>query len=292
MARTTTDLLNSVKRRSQLPDDGGTLSDADILAFATDELQNVVYPRLMAMNEWHYAFTYRSALSSERSYRIDPRVAGNRITSVEYTADAVDFRFIKYNHPLTQAASNNVYYESYSIFGNNIVLSSGCPTSGVIVVRAVARPSTLVSTGCSRINSINTVTNEVTVDVDNFSAGDNVDILYSTTPYEFITLDDLLDVAVGSVYHLSEDVQSSYVSARLCPAGQSDRVQLPDELHDYLAQRVAIRCMEARGFTQDMDNHLRKLVDLEGAFDRLVAPRNKGEFKAIISEDWAYQGRP
>src|SRR5882724_9832483 len=101
MAKTTTDLINNVKRRSQLPDDGGTLSDSDILAFASDELQNIVAPRLMSIEEWHYAYSYNITLSSVRAYRLSPRAAGNAIISVEYL-DGTNYRFIRLKHPLLQ----------------------------------------------------------------------------------------------------------------------------------------------------------------------------------------------
>lgn len=284
MAKTTTDLLNNIKRRTQLPDDGGTLSDTDILAFATDELQNVVMPRLMAMNEWHYAFSYTQSLSSSREYRINPRVAGNRIISVELL-DGSDYRFIKLSHPLTQWKD---FGESYSIYGNKIVLSEACPTSGSIRVRAVLRPSDLILTGVTYVTA-GTSAGGFNVDIasDEFGVGDVIDFVYDSSPYETIDIDNTITVDSGSSYTLSNPVLGDYLNARVCPAGQSDRVMLPDELHDYLAQRVAIRCMEARGFTQDMQNHLRKLQDLEMAFDRLVAPRNKGEFKAIVNEDFS-----
>lgn len=294
MARTTTDLLNSIKRRAQLPDDGGTLSDSDILAFATDEIQNVIYPRLMAMNEWHYAYSYNVTLSSSREYRVNPRTAGNRIISVEYTSDSSTYRFIPYVHPLTQAKYQSIprNYECYSIFGNKIVLSDTAPTSGTLRVRAVARPSKLVTSGCSAITGVTVATKTITVDVDNFSDNDVVDVVYNSSPYEFVDIENSIDSSVGTTYGLDNAITTEYNGARLCPQEQTDRVQLPDELHDYLAQKVAIRCMEARGFTQDMNNHLRKLVDLETAFDRLVSPRNKGEFKAIVAEDYYYVGRP
>lgn len=306
MARTTADLLTSVKRRAQLPDDSGTLSDSDILAFATDELQNVIAPRLIATSEWHYAFTYSETVSSVRTYRLNPRVSGNRIISVEYD-DGTSSRFIPLRHPLTQNRPG-MGAEDYSIFGNKITLSDGCPTSGTLNIRAFTRPSALVTSGCTAITSANATTEQLTVTSSaSFSTSQLIDVVYAQSPYElygtivingisFSTIDSVDD---ATHITLADDVvDTAFVSdannqrLRLCPAEQSDRVMLPDELHDYLAQRTAIRCMEARGFTQDMQNHLRKLADLEMSFDKLTTPRSKGEFKAIVSEDYFYSGRP
>lgn len=290
MAKTTSDLLTNIKRRTQLPDDGGTLSDSDILAFASDELENVVVPRLMALNEWYYTFEYSQALSSGRSYRINPRCAFQKIISVEYL-DGSNYRFIAQRHPLQQA--NRETGESFAIYGNNIVVSDAVPSSGTLRIRAFLRPSRLVSSGCSAIVAANPGTNAITVDVDNFSDNDSVDIIYKTSPYEVLAIGaSIASGGATTTYVLTGvTVSTDWENAtRLTPAEQTDRIPLPDELHDYLAQRVAIRCMEARGFKDDMENHLRKLKDLEAAFDRATSPRARGEFKAISDDEWSWTG--
>jgi hypothetical protein len=294
MALTTDLLVSNIKRRTQLPDDGGTLSDADILAFATDELLNVVAPRLMAMQEWHYAYSYTETLSSARTIRINPRTAGNAIISVEYL-DGTEYRFIRAGHPLTQRASLG---ESYAIYGNLITLSDAVPTSGTLRIRALLRPSRLIATGtCTAITSVGASNTLNLTSSTGFTANMLVDVQHGDSPYEMFLLTSVATVPGGVSITTADAITSttfpvtSVRPGRLCPAEQTDRIQLPDELHDYLAQRTAIRCMEARGFTQDMQNHLRKLADLETAFDRLTAPRSRGEFKAIVPEDWMFAGR-
>lgn len=299
MARTTTDLLNNIKRRTQLPDDGGTLADTDILALASDELQNVVAPRLMAIHEWHYAFTYTQTVTSSRTYRINSRCAGNKIISIEYF-DGTNYRFINQRHPLTQNKPG-MSAEDFSIYGNQIVLSDGCPTSGTLRIRAILRPSSLVTTGCTSITSIGDfgATNQLTVTSSSgFSSTQLIDVQFATSPYEIFMITSVSSVPDGSHVVTVDSITSSTfpVSSnspgRLCPAEQTDYPQLPDELHDYLAQRTAIRCMEARGMTSDMQNHIRKLEDLETSFSRLMSPRANGEFKVIAPEDYFFSGRP
>lgn len=298
MALTTTDLLNSVKRRAQLPDDSGTLSDSDILSFASDELLNVIAPRLQATNEWHYAFSYTETVTSARTYRINPRASGNRIISVEYY-DGTNYRFIPLRHPLMQNRPFANTAENYSIYGNLITISDGCPTSGTLRIRAMLRPSRLVSSGCTAITAVG-ASNTITVTSSSgFTASQLVDVQQGDSPYEMFLLTSVSSVPGGGVTLILSDTITSTTfpvtairPGRICPAEQTDLIQLPDELHDYLAQRTAIRCMEARGFTQDMQNHLRKLADLEVAFDRLMSPRSKGEFKAIVPEEYFYSGRP
>lgn len=282
MAKTVSDLLTNIKVRGQIPDDSGTLSDANILQMASDELSNVVVPRIMAEREWHYAFNYVVTLSSAREYRMNSRVAGNAIISVEYY-DGTNYRFIRQKHPLMQYTYSE---ENFSIYGNKIVLSSSCPTSGSLRVRALLRTSQLVSSGCTSISSYDTATNILAVaSSSGFTPGQSIDVVYGDSPYEtYYTNATISSIPDGTHIALSDDVTTDWPLGRVCPAETSDRVQLPDELHDYLAQRTVIRCMEARGFTQDMQNHMLKLNDLEAAFDRLISPRSRGEFKAIMPE--------
>lgn len=299
MALTTSDLLTNIKRRAQLPDDSGTLSDSDILAMASDELQNVVFPRLMAMSEWHGVFSYTITLSSSRSYRVHPRAAANGVIGLEYL-DGSNYRTLPKKHPLMQKPNDA---ECWTVLGNTIVLSDSVATSGTIRVRAFLRPSRLVASGCTAISAYDTSTEILTVGSSSgFTANQFVDIVYADSPYEVFLAGGAYDggsvgrvssIPDGTHVDMVDDIDSTWpgasaitTGARLCPAEQTDRVPLMDELHDYLAQRTAIRCMEARGFTQDMENHMKKLADLELSFDRLVRPRNKGEFKAIVSEDW------
>lgn len=289
MAKTVQNLLDNIKRRAQIPDDGGTLSNLDILAFASDELQNVVYPRLMAANEWHGAFSYNQTLSSSRTYRINSRTAGNTIISVEYY-DGVSYRFIRLKHPLLQRQDLG---ENYAIYGNQITISDAVSSSGTLRIRALLRPSTLATSGGQSITAVNTGTNSLTVaDSSAFSANQTVDVVYESSPYEVAYVSATVSSVPDGTHVILSTSDSAWANTcRVIAAETTDRVALPDELHDYLAQRVAIRCMEARGFREDMDNHLRKLEDLEKSFQRLVAPRSKGEFKAIVSEDWLFIGR-
>jgi hypothetical protein len=125
------------------------------------------------------------------------------------------------------------------------------------------------------------------------SGTSKIDFVYGESPYEYIESNFLSGISPPDIFLVNPTttlLSKAAGAPRVCPAEQTDRTQLPDELHDYLAQRTAIRCMEARGFTQDMQNHLRKLADLEAAFDRLTAPRATGEFKAIVQDDWYYIG--
>lgn len=289
MARTVANLLSSIKRRAQIPDDGGTLSDSDILAMASEELQTVVFPRLAGTRGWHSAMEYTVSLSSTRTYRLPSRASGNNILAVEVD-DGSGYRPMSLTHPLTSTQSA-LLMEGYYLYGNKVTLTDGAPTSGTLKLKYLLRPSELTSTAATDITVVGgssiTVTSASTAGI---TTGSTVDIYYSDSPYEPLAIDVTVTNVAGNVLTLSVPTGTA-VGMRVALSGQTDRVPLADELHDYLAQRTAMRCMEARGFKEDLAEHMKKLGDLEKAFDRLAAPRPRNDFKAIVAEDFIFDRR-
>lgn len=321
MAKNTTDLVTNVRRRAQFPNDGGqTFSDADILAMATDELQNVVAPRIYEMRGWHYAVLTQYTLSGSRYYRLPDRAGGGTIISVEIV-DTPTNRFVNLIHPLQVRSTGENYY----IYANNIVLSAAAPSTGTMIVRYLMAPPTLNQL-------VGTISSVATLDTMNFVATPTlavfanlattgtgfIDFVKTTSPYETLMVgvpvlvnsstqlvssafqftDGAGSLAAAAPYmtiqgyslaQLYSDLGSGKATA--VDVGQSSYVQLNDEFHDYLAQRTAMRMMEAIGHSEDLKLMGQKLIDLEKSLDRAIAPRARGDFKVINLEDVYYDRR-
>lgn len=288
MAKTVSDLLDSIKRRGQNPSDGGqTLTDADILEMASDELENVIAPRLHGNRGWYQAVTDQRSLSSSRNYRIPTRAIGASIISVEVndagSSDESDWRFLPLQHPLQ---SKRAISEGYFIYGNNIVLLPSAPSSGLIRIKYLLNISRLYSkTNTITVVGATTLTIAATVALDSVATGSLVDICYADSPYEIFAQDVPLTAGTsGTTIHLVPPAGTS-VGMLVYDAGKTNRPQLPDALHDYLAQRTLLRVAEALGHSEDAKMYMEKLADLETAFDRQTSPRARGDAKAIISDD-------
>lgn len=288
MAKTASDLLTSIKRRGQNPSDGGqTLTDADILEMASDELENIIAPRLHGNRGWYQAVSKSYTLTSSRSYRIPTRAVGAAIISVEVndagSSNESDYRFLPLQHPLQ---SKRAISEGYYIYGNNIVLISDTPSSGVLRVKYLLNISRLYSkTNTITVVGATTVTIAATVDLTSTATGSLVDICYPDSPYEVFAQDVALTAGTsGTSVHLVPPT-GTLVGMLIYDAGFTNRPQLPDALHDYLAQRSLLRIAEALGHAEDAKAYGQKLGDMEVAFDRQTSPRARGDAKAIISDD-------
>lgn len=291
MAKTASDLLTSIKRRGQNPSDGGqTLTDDDILAMASDEIENVIAPRLHGNRGWYQAVSKSYTLTSSRSYRIPTRAIGASIVSVEVndagSSNESDYRFLPLQHPLQ---SKRAISEGYYIYGNNIVLLDSAPSAGLMRVKYLLNISRLY-TKTNTVASV-TATTIVLTALNSFdgSAPFDVDVCYADSPYEVFTQDltvTSISLSGGVLKVLNVASTTGIVAGMLVyDAGKTNRPQLPDALHDYLAQRSLLRIAEALGHQEDAKAYLQKLSDMEAAFDRQTSPRARGDAKAIISDD-------
>jgi hypothetical protein len=293
-------------------DSGQSLSDTDILAIASDELQNVIAPKIYAYRGWHYAAEQLYSLGTTRRYRMPSRCAGGTIVSVEIVNATPPNRFVNYTHPLQVENTNGqVTNESYYVYANNIVLSSGCPSTGQMIVKYLIPPGSL-TTFSDTINGFGHFTISVNAENIGLQINDLFDIMMAVSPYEILMKDvqvasiagttitlnnDLLTdagVQANSTIHdytSSELVSASNTGIVIVRAGQAQAPQLSDEHHDLLAQRTAMRCMEAIGHSEDLENMEKKLADLEAAFNKSISPRERGDIKVIIQEDFFYDRR-
>lgn len=321
MPKSTTDLVANIRRRAMLSQDSGqALSDNDILALASDELQNVIAPKIYAMRGWHYAVQKTYTLTGNRSYRLPNRCSAATIITIELTA-APQNRALNYVHPLQSRTTGEAYY----IYANNIVLTPSVASSGTMVVKYMVTPSALYLkgntvlgiTGNNQLNfnevpNLNLPTSPGGVFAP-FASG-FLDIYSALSPYELIAIDipftftstspncalssvtPFADAPTYANYTVNPESIMADLGDGLHPylvadAGFSARPMLADEHHDFLAQRTAMRCMEALGHSEDLGLMSQKLVDLESAFMKSISPRERGDFKVIMTEDISYDRR-
>lgn len=291
------DLLISIKRRGQQPSDGGaTLSDEDILALASDEIENVVAPRLHANRGWYQATEDVFTLSSTRSYRIPTRAVGASIVSVEVdNGGNGDYRFLNLHHPLQMKSTYVARGEGYYIYGNNVVLSDGCPTSGNLRIKYLLRISRLylLNNVISAVGATTiTLVNSAALSIVTYSGGvGKVDIYRADSPYEIFARDVTVTATSGVTLTMTPP-SGTAVGMKVGDIGWTYHPQLPNELHDYLAQRTLLRIAEALGHKEDAAAYEKKLSDMETAFDRQTSPRARGDAKAIVDDsrliDWRF----
>lgn len=284
-------LIESVKRRSAIPESQVTFEDDDILAFANEEMQIGLVPCVLKMHEEYLVYTQNVPLESNKSgYDIPDRAIGSRVRSLFYEDNATNLREMARINPddvvFYQNRSSINYPRVFYVENNSIILVPGVADSptGTLVFKYFMRPNQLVDPNrVATITSIDTVTGDIGVDFV-------PDVLSTMTACDFLqtkgghkTLDiDITPTSINSTTNVitftADDLPDSLaVGDLIALAGETIIPQMPDELHSVLAQRVACRCLAAQKDLEGLAEANAKLQEMEVNLGILVDNRTEGQ---------------
>lgn len=308
---TTDTLIESVKRRAMLPESTVTFKDEDFLAFANEELDLGVVPLVMSFHEDYLMYTQLVPLVNNISrYEIPSRAMGNKIRDVQYQ-DTNNFiyemtRIFIEDLPYFQNGLSGPIagvVRSFYMEGNEIVLTplnNATNLSGNLRVSYYLRCSELVAESrVARITNINTTTGVVTLDrwPTNFSLTPLIDFTSSRSPFKLVSF-DITPVAFGDsnnpqiTFNLTDLSSQLRVGDIVSNAEETIIPQIPVELHSMLAQRVALRCLEALGDVQGLQAAAAKLQEMEQKAGNIIDDRVEGSpFKIAPKHTFLRQSR-
>jgi hypothetical protein len=193
-------LIDSVKRRINIPTNQNTFTDSDILAFADEELALALVPSIMSLHEDHLLYEALVPLQpGQREYLIPYRAIGNKLYDLMY-------KDLNGNYlPMSQttwsdepnyngAYTTNLLY-AYYVRNNRIGL---LPTfnginTGSLRFMYYIRPSSLVpSAQVAVISNINLTTGIITFSSfpsNTFSTSTLVDFYQFKSPHTILNID-------------------------------------------------------------------------------------------------------
>ena len=292
---TTDTLIESVKRKAMLPSSTSTFQDADFLAFANEEMDLGVVPLVMSFHEDYLMYTQVVPLiPGIARYEIPARAMGNKTRDIQYQDNSgIIFEMTRimiedvpyFQNGVVGPVSNSV--RSFYLEGNEIVIASVSSTSnlsGNLRVSYYMRCGELVAESRSaRITNINTVTGVITLDSwpSNFSSAPLIDFTAITSPHKLITF-DIQPTAYGSTaspritVNLADIPLQLKVGDVVTNAEETIIPQVPLELHPMLAQRIALRCLEALGDVQGLQAAAAKLQEMESKAGNILDTRVEG----------------
>ena len=300
--KTTTDLIKTVLRRASIPNDQSTFSDEDLIDIMNEEFMANVLPVILRVHEEYYV--YQTDISLENSggrVQIPYRAIGNRLREVHY----VDGNNNSYN--MTRVALEDLpdYSGDYSysspvafyVENDEIVLvgnTSG--VSGSLRLYFFLRPNQIVdNTRAATILGINNDTNTgiTTLTLNSmpsdFSANIEFDFIGKRTPnkikgYDVVSLttDSVLKSLTFTTSELPSDL---VVGDHVLLAEETHIPQIPSELTPILAQRTAIKCLEAMGDTEGMSNASNELQKMEMNAFSLIDNRVEGAPRKVVNRN-------
>jgi hypothetical protein len=288
---TTTALLASVRRRAMLPSSSATgTADADLLAIANEELQAWLVPLLLAAKSRHLVRRYTvSTAASTAAYRIPSRSVLSNVAEAEVVTSSGAIRNLvqydlsdKEDLPHENGTPGGFYLE-----GQNIYLVPTPGSAETLRLSYYIRPNELVATSAvATISAINTGTGALTTSASvpvTFSTSQRYDLVAAKSSFESLAIDLTASVASGTTVTFSaSDLPSGLaVGDYICLAEQSPVAQVPADLHPLLAQRTAVKILEALGDFEGMTRAQRALDELAEAARQTLAPRVDGETRVV-----------
>jgi hypothetical protein len=309
-ALTTDKIIASIKRRTMMPESSITFSKDDLIEFLNEEMSIGVIPSILQMKDEY--LVYRDVVSIESGvsiYPIPARAIGNKLREVAYSDDSIN----EYNMTqieLDNKISNNFlsqggfYASQFYIQGSDIHLHpSNFNYSGYLFIYYYMRPNFLVQDNkVAVITAINRETGVITLDniptnYASVSSGITTikaaefDFVSCISPNKIISWD--IPGSVNSEEHtITIDpslIPNSLKEGDYMPvAGETCVPNIPTELHPVLAQRVALRVLEALGDSAGLANAKAKLEEMESKTGVLIDSRVEGSPVKIKNRQMQY----
>jgi hypothetical protein len=290
---TSTTLVANVKRRASIPENQATFTTDDFLALANDEIDIGIVPLILSMQEEYFVHPETVALVASTSrYAIPYRAIGGKLRDLFYQDTNGNLFEMSRIAPEDKVSfqenpDSNTYFKYFYLEGNNVVISPNVGSSpvGSLVFTYYLRPNNLVDEdriGVITAISVGASTTTYTLSQmpDHFSASELMDINQTKSGHK-IRVFDILPSSINSgtkqiVFSNSDLPTDVALGDHIAIAGECFVPQIPSDLHNVLAQRVAQRCLESMGDQAGLQAATAKLAEMELKSSTLIDNRVEG----------------
>jgi hypothetical protein len=286
--RTSTQLIEGIKRRASVPESQSTFDTEDFLEFANEELALALVPQILTLHEDFLLYEEPIALeTNESEYEIPYRAIGNKLRDVQFLHDDQGHKSEMTRIGIGESFSEydvrtETNLKKYYIKNNSVVLNPpvGSNPSGSLLMIYYIKPSQLVSEDrVAIITGINRTSGEITVNEipEVFTSTEQYDFYKVNSPHTILNKDISLtglNPATNTVTFNPDDIPAKLkVGDHLSLAEECMIPQIPSDLTPMLEQLVACRILESMGDTQGLQNALIKLAQMEKAAGIIIDNR-------------------
>ncbi len=295
----TSDLLAGVKRRAQLPDANGALSDADLLALGDLALRTVLTPHMRSVREEYGVFVDDQTITADQAdYPVPWRaeVAGG-LRDVRYmvdNGDEVSLPFLTISDADFFVKSRNPWWHTpfgWTLRDTTIqLLPVPTTTTGTLRVYYYKRHGRLISTdNAGVIDSMGPGADEVTLasSIASFGADSGpvsltLDVV-DPDPHFDIVCSKAATVDGTSVTFTSTIDSGIAVGDYVTQQDEAAVIRLPVELHPVLETATLMHVFESLGDMAAMQTAQSILAAQLRATRLLLEPRTDGEAKVVTN---------
>lgn len=288
LLNTTDDLLTSVKLSCFSPARQTTITDANILLMATEELQAIVAPLVKDAHESYFVAYVEYTVSSytDGKFPVPSRAMGaglHRVTLVNTDGSLTNVPPTRLGQPETLGQNafpscQPVYYMT----SNQINLVPYTIQQPTLRVYYYPRPGDLVlySTSCATVATIGGASFTISQAIPGLATGVAFDVVDKESPYKYRYMDQTGTVSSTTI---TMAPPSGMVVGDVITLAQTSGIpQVPYDLHALLRYRTAVRVMEALGDMQGMQAMERRVAETEKHAMALIEPRIDSQSTRIV----------
>lgn len=290
MNYTVTSIIASLKTRGLVPTAQGTFTDSQFVTLLNEELQGTVVSQILATRGDYFLQEVDITLTNDIEYDVPSQAIGGKLAYLKHFPDGTTTgasNLVPYLQNEQQTTGYEVLYNQFyfAMKGNKIRLFfTGSVPTGMIRMGFYRRPNNLVlETAAGKIVAFDT--NLLTVDLSNvpanFIVGASMDIIQGIPQFNAKQEAITITAVSGTTVTLSALPSDIAIGDYLCIEGESPIPQVPVEFHPILAQRGAVKTLEALGDRNGMKVAQEKLQELEQKAMALITPRIDGNPKKI-----------
>jgi hypothetical protein len=248
----TTQLISSIKRKTSMPTSQGLWTDSRIVESINEELQISMVPLMMRIQEDHFT-AYEAYATFTREIPIPPKAIGSKIKSIGFYTEGYLSRPIPRMDEENSFLNRNLgfVFEKYSI---KFMFDQFPQTNQEIRVYYYKRPNSLAEGALvTNIDSVDPLTNTIVVTSATswMVAGAKIDVQSIANPFSMVA-EDITIVSITGTSLVLSSVEGLTAGDSVAEAGYCFYPNVPVELHSLLAQRVAVKVLEANGSQQEM----------------------------------------
>lgn len=307
-------LVASAYRRTLAPNAAGAIQPGDVITFLDEEMRSTVAPLVMAAQEEFWVTNIdQTIVQGQYAYTIPQRASfatWRDVVLVDALGNEINLTNLSPEYlKLTYPAGGNMplYVFGFVLQNDQVILwppSGGTPTQYKLRMKIKRRPNYLTSNvNCGIISAINTSTKVVTLSQadTSWTTSTTFDIIPNAPQFTSRQDDQAVtnvSLPAGGPYTLTFSSLPTGLSVGdwVCPSQMSPIPQIPFDMFPLLAQRGAIKILEALGDTQNLQVAERRYQDMAADFARTVSPRIEGTPKKIVNRNtpafWGSSGMP
>jgi len=310
MSYTSDELVQSVKVRAAIPTSQQTFTTADFLQLADEELDSKVIPLMFALRQEYYVTYEDYAITdpNQERWEMPERGIGNNLRDLIYspsnpiTANSTLWSVdrVEPDQVWTRNVNSTFRDVQFYLQDNFVYLVRRAQiTGGTLRMVFHERPNRLIQvSSCAQVTTPGSTVQTVSNIPSSWTAGTVLDLIKGKSPYrpkqrELVidSIDRDLNTVTLTTDISDDDDNSVATSDYLCPTGFTCIPRVPIEVSPWLAQLVAVKCLEALRDAQGAQLAQAKAAELENSLGRILSPRVRGEPRKIVSTNMFYNWR-